>query len=74
VIVDEVFEVMAQVDHDLTTVNRFDQHLGLIKNLGRQRLGRVGGGRWSAARSPPAVGGVGGRRWRVGIGARRSSG
>jgi hypothetical protein len=31
----EVFEVMAQVDHDLTTVNCFDQQLGLIKNLGR---------------------------------------
>jgi hypothetical protein len=35
VIVSEVFEVMTQVDHDLTTVNRLDQHLGLIKNLGR---------------------------------------
>jgi hypothetical protein len=31
----EVFEVMVQVDHDLTTVNCFDQQLELIKNLGR---------------------------------------
>jgi hypothetical protein len=30
----EVFKVMSQVDHDLTTVNCFDQQLGLIKNLG----------------------------------------
>jgi hypothetical protein len=27
----EVFEVMAQVDHDLTTVNCVDQQLWLIK-------------------------------------------
>jgi hypothetical protein len=27
--------VMAQVDRDLTTVDYFDQLLGLIKNLGR---------------------------------------
>jgi hypothetical protein len=33
--ISEVFEVMTQVDHDLTIVNRFDQHLGLIKSLGR---------------------------------------
>jgi hypothetical protein len=33
--VKEVFKVMAQVDHDLTTLNCFDQRLGLIKNLGR---------------------------------------
>jgi hypothetical protein len=33
--VKDVFKVMAQVDHDLTTVNCFDQRLGLIKNLGR---------------------------------------
>jgi hypothetical protein len=31
----EVFEVMAQVDHDLTTVNCVDQQLRLIKNLGQ---------------------------------------
>jgi hypothetical protein len=30
----EVFEVMAQVDHGLTTVNYVDQQLRLIKNLG----------------------------------------
>jgi hypothetical protein len=29
------FEVMAQVDPDLTTVDYFDLMLGLIKNLGR---------------------------------------
>jgi hypothetical protein len=34
----EVFEEMAQVDHDLTTVNCFDQQLGLIKNVGRHTL------------------------------------
>jgi hypothetical protein len=32
--VGEVFEVRTQVDHDLTPANRFDQQLGLIKNLG----------------------------------------
>jgi hypothetical protein len=31
VVVGEVFKVMTPVDHDLTTVNRFDQYLGLIK-------------------------------------------
>jgi hypothetical protein len=31
VAVGEVFKVMTQVDHDLTTINRFDQYLGLIK-------------------------------------------
>jgi hypothetical protein len=31
----EVFNVMAQVDHDLTTVNCVDQQLRLIKNLGQ---------------------------------------
>jgi hypothetical protein len=30
----EVFEVMVQVDHDLTTARCFDRQLGLIKNLG----------------------------------------
>jgi hypothetical protein len=30
--VKEVFKVMAQVDHDLTTISYFDQQLGLIKN------------------------------------------
>jgi hypothetical protein len=35
--VSEVFEVMAQVGHDLTTVSRFDQQLRLIKNLGRHK-------------------------------------
>jgi hypothetical protein len=30
--------VMAQVDHDLSTVNYFDQQLELIKNLGRHSL------------------------------------
>jgi hypothetical protein len=34
-LVGEVFEVRTQVDHDLTSVNRFDRPLGLIKNLGR---------------------------------------
>jgi hypothetical protein len=29
---------MAQVDRDLTTVDYFDQLLGLIKNLGRHSL------------------------------------
>jgi hypothetical protein len=33
--VSEFFEVMAQVDRDLTTVDYFDRLLGLIKNLGR---------------------------------------
>jgi hypothetical protein len=33
----EVFKVMAQVDHYLTTVNCVDQQLRLIKNLGRHR-------------------------------------
>jgi hypothetical protein len=32
--VGQVFEVMTQVDHDLTKVNRFDQYLGLIKTWG----------------------------------------
>jgi hypothetical protein len=32
--VGEVFEVMTQVDHDLTLVNKFDWQLRLIKNLG----------------------------------------
>jgi hypothetical protein len=36
--VSEVLEVMAKVDHDLTTVRRFDQQLGLIKNLGHHSL------------------------------------
>jgi hypothetical protein len=36
--VSEFFEVMAQVDRDLTTVEYFDQLLGLIKNLGRHIL------------------------------------
>jgi hypothetical protein len=36
--VGEVFEVMAQVDHDLTTVKKFDRLLGLIKNLGRYTM------------------------------------
>jgi hypothetical protein len=34
-LVDEFFEVRTQVDLDLTTVNRVDRRLGLIKNLGR---------------------------------------
>jgi hypothetical protein len=29
---------MAQVDHELTTVNCFDQRLGLIKNMGRHKM------------------------------------
>jgi hypothetical protein len=37
------FEVMTQIDHDLTTVNKFDQHLGLIKNLGRHSLPALNG-------------------------------
>jgi hypothetical protein len=41
--VKEVFKVMAQVDHDLTTVNCFDQQLGLIKNLGRHNLPPLNG-------------------------------
>jgi hypothetical protein len=32
---------MAQVDHDLTTVNCFDQQLRLIKNLGRHNNRQV---------------------------------
>jgi hypothetical protein len=36
--VSEVFKVMAQVDHDLTIVGKFDRQLGLIKNLGRHSL------------------------------------
>jgi hypothetical protein len=36
--VSEFFEVMAQVDRDLTTVDYFDRLLGLIKNLGRHRI------------------------------------
>jgi hypothetical protein len=39
----EVFKVMAQVDHDLTTVNCFDQQLGLIKNLGHRSLPPLNG-------------------------------
>jgi hypothetical protein len=35
VFVGEVFEVMTQVDRDLTPVNKFDQQPGLIKYLGR---------------------------------------
>jgi hypothetical protein len=30
-------------DHDLTTVNGFDQQLGLIKNLGRHSLPPLNG-------------------------------
>jgi hypothetical protein len=30
--------VRAQVDRDLTTVDYFDQLLGLIKNLGRHKI------------------------------------
>jgi hypothetical protein len=33
--VGEVSKVMTHVDQGLTNVNRFDHHLGLIKNLGR---------------------------------------
>jgi hypothetical protein len=33
--VSEFFEVIAQVDRDLTTVDYFDRLLGLIKNVGR---------------------------------------
>jgi hypothetical protein len=33
--VSEVFEVMTQVDHDLTLVNKLDRQLRLIKNLRR---------------------------------------
>jgi hypothetical protein len=36
--VSEVFEVMTQVDHDLTLVNKFDRQLRLIKNLGRHKV------------------------------------
>jgi hypothetical protein len=36
--VGEVFEVMTQVDHVLTLVNKFDQQLRLIKNLGCHSL------------------------------------
>jgi hypothetical protein len=39
----EVFKVMAQVDHDLTTVNYVDQQLRLIKNLGRHSLPPLNG-------------------------------
>jgi hypothetical protein len=31
----EVFKVMAQVDHDLTTINFVDPRLRVIKNMGR---------------------------------------
>jgi hypothetical protein len=34
----EVFKVMAQVDHDLTTVNCVDPRLRVIKNLGHHSL------------------------------------
>jgi hypothetical protein len=34
-LVDEFFEVMTQVDRDLTIVSWVDRRLGLIKNLGR---------------------------------------
>jgi hypothetical protein len=39
----EVFEVMAQVDHSLTTVNCVDQQLRLIKNLGCHSLPPLNG-------------------------------
>jgi hypothetical protein len=38
-LVGEVFEVRTQVDHDLTTVNRVDRRLRLIKNLGHHSAG-----------------------------------
>jgi hypothetical protein len=41
--VSEVFKVMAQVDHDLTIVGKFDRQLGLIKNLGRHSLPPLNG-------------------------------
>jgi hypothetical protein len=41
--VSEIFEVMAQVDRDLTTVDYFDRLLGLIKNLGRHSLPPLNG-------------------------------
>jgi hypothetical protein len=31
--VSEVFEMLTQVDHDLTLVNKLDRQLRLIKNL-----------------------------------------
>jgi hypothetical protein len=36
-VVSKFFEVMAQVDRDLTTVDYFDRLLGLIKNLGHHK-------------------------------------
>jgi hypothetical protein len=39
----EVFKVMSQVDHDLTSVNYVDQQLKIIKNLGHHTS--HGGGR-----------------------------
>jgi hypothetical protein len=39
----EVFVVMARVDHDLITVNYFDQQLGLIKNQGHHSLPPLNG-------------------------------
>jgi hypothetical protein len=36
--VGEVFEVRTQVDHDLTSVSRFDRPLGLTKNLGHHNF------------------------------------
>jgi hypothetical protein len=46
---------MAQVDHDLTIVNCFDQQLGLIKNLGRHRPRRR---EPRTGRGPHAAGGL----------------
>jgi hypothetical protein len=37
-LIGEFFEVRAQVDRDLATVNRVDRRLGLIKNLGRHKI------------------------------------
>jgi hypothetical protein len=39
VVVGEVFEVMTQVYQYLTLVNKFDQQLRLIKNLGCHNMG-----------------------------------
>jgi hypothetical protein len=42
VCVREVFKVMAQVDHGLTTVNCVDIQLRLIKNLGHHSIASPG--------------------------------
>jgi hypothetical protein len=58
----EVFKVMAQVDHDLTTVSWVDQQLRLIKNLARHTnsLSTVLDPDWGSGLLSPASGGAGG--------------